>query len=97
MKKQLLKNIGISELGKIPSTQEQVIFGDADRTRNSKIRALFIVGANDGYFPKEFKSEGYLNDDDRSFLKTQGVELAKDSVESLYEEQFNIYFIFFFR
>ena len=86
-----LVGIGTSELGKIPSTQEQVIFGDADRTRNSKIRALFIVGANDGYFPKEFKSEGYLNDDDRSFLKTQGVELAKDSVESLYEEQFNIY------
>ena len=86
-----LVGIGTSELGKIPSTQEQVIFGDTDRTRNSKIRALFIVGANDGYFPKEFKSEGYLNDDDRSFLKTQGVELAKDSVESLYEEQFNIY------
>lgn len=86
-----LVGIGTSELGKIPSTQEQVIFGDTDRTRNSEIRALFIVGANDGYFPKEFKSEGYLNDDDRSFLKTQGVELAKDSVESLYEEQFNIY------
>ena len=85
--------IGINacELGKIPATQDQVVFGDTERTRSHKLKVVFIVGANDGTFPKVNKVEGYLNDSDRAYLKAEGVELAKDSIDSLYEEQFNIY------
>ncbi len=35
--------------------------------------------------------EGYLNDNDRDILLNSGIELAKNSKDSLYEEQFNIY------
>ena len=80
-----------SELGKIPATQDQVVFGDTERTRSNKLKVLFVIGINDGYFPKVNKQEGYLNDEDRVLLKDRGIELAKNSVESLYEEQFNIY------
>lgn len=83
--------LNASELGKIPATQDQVVLGDTERTRSHRLKVLFVIGANDGHFPKVNKVEGYLNDTDRDFLKSSGIELAKDSVESLFEEQFNIY------
>ncbi len=90
--KELLQ-VGLNscELGKIPATQDQVIFGDTERTRSHKLRAVFVIGINDGTFPKVNKIEGYLNDNDRDVLLSSGIELAKNSKDSLYEEQFNIY------
>ena len=43
-----LKN---SDLGKIPATQDQVIVGDTERSRSHKVKAIFIIGLNDGIFP----------------------------------------------
>jgi len=42
-------------------------------------------------FPKANRQEGYLNDSDRNILQDAGIELAKTSIDSIYEEQFNIY------
>lgn len=83
-----LKNTG---LGKIPATQDQVIVGDVNRSRSHKVRAVFIIGINDGEFPSIYKDEGFFNDKDREYLKAQGFELANGSLENLYEENFNIY------
>ena len=80
-----------SELGKIPATQDQVILGDTERTRSNKLKVVFVIGINDGSFPKANRIEGYLNDNDRRILENSGIELAKNSIDSLYEEQFNIY------
>lgn len=90
--KELLQ-VGLNscELGKIPATQDQVVFGDTERTRSNKLKVVFVVGVNDGAFPKVNKVEGYLNDSDRDYLLDAGIELAKNSKDSLYEEQFNIY------
>ncbi len=89
---QILKTgLSSSELGKIPGTQDQVIIGDVDRSRSHKVRAIFIIGLNDGMFPSVHKNEGFFNDNDRQFLKNNGVELAINTVESLYEDNFNIY------
>lgn len=88
-----LLHIGLnsSELGKIPATQDQVVLGDIERTRNNNVKIAFIIGMNDGSFPQNNKAEGYLNDKDREILKQSGIELAKTSIENLYENQFNIY------
>ncbi len=88
-----LLKVGIqaSELGKIPATQDQVILGDTERTRSNKIKALFVLGMNDGLFPKTTKQEGYLNDSDRILLAQNGVELAKTTLDNVYESQFNLY------
>ena len=89
---QLLKTGLISsDLGKIPGTQDQVIIGDVDRSRSHKVKAIFIIGLNDGMFPTVHRNEGFFNDDDRRFLKDNGVELARSTIESLYEDNFNIY------
>lgn len=80
-----------SALTKIPGTQDQVIMGDVDRSRSHKVRAIFIIGLNDGIFPSVHKDEGFLNDADREILKQDGIELAKGTIDKLYEDNFNIY------
>ena len=88
-----LIKIGIenSKLGIIPATQDQVIVGDVDRSRTHKIKYVFLIGVNDGKFPSRNNNEGFLNDEDRDYLKKCGIELAKGTVEKLYEENYNIY------
>ena len=83
-----LKN---SDLGKIPTTQDQVVVGDVDRSRSHKVKVCFIIGLNDGVFPSVNKDEGFLNDLDREYLKNNGLEIAKGTIENLYDDNFNIY------
>ena len=85
--------IGLSskELGQIPQTQDKVIVGDLNRSRTHKVRAVFIIGVNDGVFPSSISKEGFFNDKDREELKQSGFELAKGTREKMYEENFNIY------
>ena len=89
---QLLK-IGLknSLLAKIPSTQDEVIVGDVERSRSHKVDVIFIIGINDGVFPSVNNDEGFFGDEERNKLKTQGIELANGRLENLYEENFNIY------
>ena len=88
-----LLEVGLNscELGKIPATQDQVVLGDTERTRSNKLKVLFVLGINDGMFPKANRVEGFLNDNDRDYLLEVGIELAKNSVDSLFEEHLNIY------
>ena len=90
--RELLK-VGLSQvpLGKIPMSQDQIMVGTLDRTRTHKVKVVFVIGMNDGVFPSIQKNEGFLNDADRIALKEKGVELAKGSLENLYEDRLNIY------
>lgn len=90
--KEILK-IGLKnkELGKIPQFIDQVILGDVNRSRSHKVKAVFIIGINDGVFPSINKNEGFLNDNDRELLKNNNLEIAKGTLDNLYEDQFNIY------
>lgn len=87
----LKQGLKASSLGKIPGTQDQVIMGDVDRSRSHKVDTIFIIGLNDGIYPSINKSEGFLGDEDRKYLKEQGIELAKGTLENLYDDNFNIY------
>ena len=89
---QILK-IGIknSSLGKIPVSADQVIMGDIDRSRSHKVKAVFIIGINDGVFPSKNNAEGFFNDKDREKLQSDGIEMAKTTLDRLYEDKFNIY------
>lgn len=80
-----------SDLGKIPLYQDTVILGDTERSRNGKIKVAFILGLNDGLFPSRQSSEGFLGDKDRDYLKENGIELAKNSIDAIFEQEFNFY------
>ena len=88
-----LLRIGLtnSSLGKIPATLDEVTVGDVDRSRSSKKKVVFIIGLNDGVFPSNNKNEGFIDDNERIYLKENGIELAKTLTEQIYDENFNIY------
>ncbi len=89
---ELLKvGLNNSGIGKIPATQDQVVIGDIDRSRSHKVRAIFLMGLNDGMFPSINKNEGFFNDADREKLKENNIELAKGTMEKIYDDNFNIY------
>lgn len=90
--KEMLKvGLNSNELGTIPATQDQVILGEINRAKFDDIDICFIIGTNDGQIPINIVSEGYFNDQDRQVLLLGGIEMAKDSMDSLYEDEFNIY------
>ena len=90
--RELLKvGLNSEELGTIPATQDQVILGEINRAKFDNIKICFIIGANDGQIPMNITSEGYFNDKDRQILALSGIEIAKDSIDALYEDEFNIY------
>src|SRR5699024_10093549 len=89
--KLLKTGIQVKEIGQIPQTQDKVTVGDVNRSKTHKVRAIFIIGVNDGVFPSVPSSEGFFNDRDRENLKEEGIELAKGTLEKMYEENFNIY------
>ncbi len=90
-RKILKKGLEEESIGTIPQGMDEVIFGDIERSRTHKINTIFILGINDGVFPRINKDEGFLNDNDRSYLKENGIELANGTMENIYEDWFNIY------
>ena len=89
--KVLKTGLSAKELGQIPQTQDKVTVGDVNRTKTHKVKAVFIIGVNDGNFPSVNRVEGFFNDKDRENLKNENLELAKGTREKMYEENFNIY------
>ncbi len=90
--REILKSgLEVSSLGEIPEVIDQVTIGDVERSRNHKVHTLFILGLNDGVFPSNNFSEGFLNDKDREYLRDNGIELANGSLENIYQDRFNIY------
>ena len=57
-----------ASLGKIPATQDVVLMGDVERSRSHKVKAVFLLGVNDGVFPSIHKEEGFLDDEGKNEL-----------------------------
>ena len=78
----------------IPLTLDQVILGDVARVKSDNIRGLYILGVNDGIFPKTVSDEGIITDHDLEKLKAEGLNFLVDSkLRSIYE-QFLVYTAF---
>ncbi|SFC69475.1 helicase-exonuclease AddAB subunit AddB [Clostridium uliginosum] len=79
------------EIGVIPVALDQVNVGDIARIKGRDVKALYIVGINDGILPSSNKEEGILSDRDRIELRELGVSLASDTRSKAFEEQFIVY------
>ncbi len=75
----------------IPPALDNITIGNIERTRLPKIKALFLIGVNDGVIPSVSGAEGLFLDDERSVLESLGVNLAHDNVRRAFEENFLIY------
>ena len=81
-------------IGLIPPSQDQVLAANMERSRSHEVKALFVLGANDGVIPFAANKEGILSDKEREMLEKSGVELENTSKSKLFEEQYIIYSAF---
>lgn len=79
------------EIGIIPPSLDQVVIGDLERTRIGKVKALFVIGLNEGKIPNVAKKPNLITDSDREKLLQYGMEIAPDNKRNIYKEQFSIY------
>lgn len=60
--------IASEDLGSVPVGIDNVQFGQADRIRTDNPRAVFILGANEGEFPKAVSQSGLLSESERRIM-----------------------------
>ena len=78
-----------ADIAGIPRTVDQVTVGSADRIRTGSVKAVFVVGVNDGEFPAAFESGGLFTADDRAALAQCGLDIAgKSERQPLFERLF---------
>lgn len=79
------------EMGLVPPGLDQVVVGDFERSRLHEVKALFIMGLNEGKIPKTSIKANILSDTDKDELLQNGLELAPTGRKKAFEEQFLIY------
>lgn len=79
------------EIGLLPATIDEIIVGTMQRTRISQIKALVVLGANDGILPSTVSGDGILNDDEKTVLFNKDVEICKLDELRTMEEKLAMY------
>ncbi len=69
-----------SELGEIPQHMDECVISEAERARIDGARAVFVMGVNDGIFPKR-GAEGILTAADRRKISQIGVDISRPDDE----------------
>jgi len=75
----------------IPPGLDQVLIGTIERSRHPRIRAAFVLGVNEQYFPRVSSPDTFFTDPQRELLARQGLELAPTSTEKLMHERYLAY------
>lgn len=79
------------EVGAIPVSLDRVTAGETTRQTGHQVKALILLGADDGSIPQASTPPGLLSDDDRSLLALYGLELNGSARELLYREMTTVY------
>ncbi|NLI53226.1 MAG: hypothetical protein GX417_02760 [Clostridiales bacterium] len=87
----LEEGLGGSSIGVVPGTADQGVVGDAVRTRSRRVKALFVVGANDGLLPRPQQNDGLLDDAEIRELIHQGAPIRKTAAELTAADRLDLY------
>ncbi|MCG8481695.1 MAG: helicase-exonuclease AddAB subunit AddB [Clostridia bacterium] len=79
------------EAGIIPTTMDQVIAGTLQRSKIANVKALFMMGVNDGVIPSCHTTDGVLLREEKEILKEYNVEMGRDEAFKIKEEKLLIY------
>ncbi|MCH3954168.1 MAG: PD-(D/E)XK nuclease family protein [Eubacterium sp.] len=79
------------EIGVLPSTADDLVMGTMQRTRTASVRALIVMGANEGVLPEGPKDDGLFGMDELETLADFGQEICKVDSVRVQEEKLAIY------
>ncbi len=78
-------------LGLVPPTVDQVLVGSIERSRHPELKAVILLGFNEGTFPKVSTENAIVNDDDRDALDRCGITLGVTRRQSILDEKLLVY------
>ncbi len=78
-------------IGRIPQMLDEVTFGAADRIRPSRPKVAFILGANQGEFPKTPENNSILGNNERNTLIKAGLKVRNKTMFLTLEENLLVY------
>ena len=91
LRKLLLAGFAQYRIGFLPARLDSVQIINIERSRSSNIKALFLIGANEGIIPANFSDDGMLKDAERELLNKYNIVLADDSEMKVSKENYYIY------
>ncbi|MDD4772792.1 MAG: PD-(D/E)XK nuclease family protein [Eubacteriales bacterium] len=65
-----------TDIGRIPTSLDEVIIGGAMSLRTGRAKNVYILGANEGKFPQNVSDDGMFNDTERVTLESLGIVLS---------------------
>ena len=83
--------LSLEEIGVIPQTLDEVVFGQADRIRPSFPKIAFILGANQGVFPQFSQNNGIFAIKERKEIIGLGLEIADNEIFTAIDENYLVY------
>ncbi|MBR6407929.1 MAG: exodeoxyribonuclease V subunit gamma [Clostridia bacterium] len=83
--------INSAGLGHIPQTLDSVTAGSAERMKPNNPKAVFILGANDGVFPRTVSTAGLFSEYERKALSDADLRLDFDLTEDIAYENLLVY------
>ncbi len=81
-------------VGLIPATADQVLFGTLTRTRSRSVKALFVLGCNEGMLPKYHADEDVIGEEDLAALSALGMEVWGGAKKRAENDRLDIYSAF---
>ncbi|MCL2299796.1 MAG: exodeoxyribonuclease V subunit gamma [Firmicutes bacterium] len=84
-------SLSYQTLGELPQCLDAVTFGAADRARLPSPKAVFVLGFNDGVFPRVPGREGLINDRERAQLEQLELILQDPAPKQLAMERLIVY------
>ncbi len=79
------------QVGIIPATADQVLLGTITRTRSRNVRALFVLGCNEGVLPGAHLDDGIIDDGELSAMSGLGLAPWGDSRRRAQNDLLDIY------
>lgn len=79
------------ETGVLPPACDGISAGTAQRSRLGDVKALIIMGADEGVLPEGVADEGLLSDDELELLETKNIHIGKLGRVKMQEETLGIY------
>lgn len=81
----------LETVGVIPQMIDEAVFGAADRIRPSRPKYAFILGVNNGVFPRLEQKDGLFSNTEREKLISHNVDICDKSFSVAVDEECLIY------
>ena len=79
------------EIGIVPVNPDSVLVGTIQRTRVGRVKALLVLGANEGLLPLQKTDEGLLSEREKAVLEEMDLEFSRTEDMVKQEERLAIY------